>query len=102
VLLIDNVDRFDGDPRARAESYREVVRWMGALPGEQYIGLFCLLAVTPGFEQAVSDPAELAAIRGELDPAGAPQDRELLDVAEGGIRGLEHEVVVHELLVLEW
>jgi hypothetical protein len=102
ILLIDNVDAFDGDPRTRAESYAELMRWMGGLRDEQYLGLFCVLAVTPEFERAVQDPAELGSIRTALRATGDPRDLQLLDAAEGGIGALEHEVVVHELLVLEW
>jgi hypothetical protein len=99
VLLIDNIDRFAGPPRARAEAYREIQRWMGALPDEQYVGLFCVLAVTAGFEEAVADPAELSAIRQELS---APEDAQLLDDAHSGLASLDHEMTVHELLVLEF
>lgn len=110
VLLIDNVDRFDGTPRFRAECYRELMRWMGALPEEQYIGLFCVLAVTPEFEK-VAASRELATIRADLGADYlsltafgrlSPTDRQLLDAADGGIRALDKEALVHELLVLEW
>ena len=100
IVLIDNVDGFGGSPVDRAEAYRELLRWMGRLAEEQYIGLFCVLAVTEGFEQAVADPSELAAMRtaaaeGLLDP-------QLLDASRAGIRALEHEILAHELLVLEY
>jgi len=100
IVLIDNVDRFEGTPAERAEAYRELLRWMGRLPDEQYVGLFCVLAITEGFEQAVADPDELAAMR---TAAGAGLlDAQLLDASHAGIGALQHEVLAHELLVLEF
>ena len=98
VLLIDNVDRFEGSSRDRALAYRELVRWMGGLRDEQYLGLFCVLAVTENFEQSVAS-SEYTVVTRDLQN---PEDRELLDAAQGGITSLEHELAVHELLVLEW
>jgi hypothetical protein len=99
VILFDNVDRFAGTPRERAESYREMTRWMGALPGNQYVGLFCLFAVTPAFEQAVADPdRELA----EISAGAAPADTDLLSAAATGIGTLRHEAIALELLLLEF
>jgi hypothetical protein len=102
VLLIDNVDRFPGTIRSRAESYQEVARWMGSPTQEPVAGLFCVLAVTPEFEAAVeTDMAALPAIRAELRSTGASEDLLLLEGAEAGIAALEHEALVRELLVLE-
>ncbi len=96
VVLFDPVDRFAGTERERAESYRELTRWMGALPGNEYPGLFCLLAVTGEFEKAVGDPErEMEAIRAGVAEA------DLLGAAETGIGTLRHEAIALELLVLE-
>jgi hypothetical protein len=99
VLLIDNLDAFTGTPVERADSYREMTRWMGALPGSQYVGLFCLFAVTPAFEQAVADPdRELASISAGF----ALDDADLLSAAATGIGTLRHEAIARELLDLKF
>ena len=103
IVLIDNVNIFQGSTRERAESYRELSRWMGRPPGDSCLGLFCVLAVTPEFERAVMQPdGDLAAIRNQLASTGSADDLRLLDDAEAGIAALEHEAMVYELLVLEW
>ncbi len=102
VILIDNMDRFEGIPRNRAASYREIARWMGSLQEKPTIGLFCVLGITPEFEQSVADPNnELATIRDDLRSTGSAADKRLLDAAEIGIFALDHETTVRELLVLE-
>lgn len=102
VLLFDNVDRFQGTLRSRAESYKEVARWMGSPTQEPVVGLFCVLAVTAEYEAALeSDTAALPAIRAEQS-TGSAEDLQLFDAAEAGIAALEHEALVRELLILEY
>lgn len=99
VVLLSNVDRFEGTARERAEGYREITRWMATLAWQKCPGLFCLLAVTPEFEAAVADPeAELRSLATELTTA----DTGLLEAAEGGITTLRHEASALELLELEF
>ncbi len=102
VLLIDNVDAFRGTTAERAESYGELSTWMGRPPGDSLLGLTCVISVTSDFERSVEDPADdLTEIGDLLGPAGPRPDTELLDNARLGINAIEHEILAHELLVLE-
>jgi hypothetical protein len=94
IVLLNNVDRFEGSAEERAHAYRELTRWMGTLPNASVTGLFAVLAVTPAFEQSVSDASERAALEEAVDG-------DLLQEALVGLAALEHERTVHELLVLE-